>query len=208
MATHSPWPVIHAQRTALADDLAGLTEEQWRTPSLCAGWTVHDALGHMTSTAKITPPKFFAKLAAAGFSFHRFTTRGIAAETAGGPAATLAEFRRVIDATDAPPGPIDAMLGEAIIHGEDIRRPLGIAHTYPVDSVTRTLDFFKNSNLLIGAKKRIAGLRLEATDAGWATGEGPVVKGPALSLLLAMTGRRVALDDLSGDGVAVLRDRD
>ena len=62
-------------------------------------------------------------------------------------------------------------------------------------------------NLLIGAKKRIAGLRLEASDADWSTGDGPVVRGPALSLLLAMTGRRVALDDLSGDGLAALRDR-
>src|SRR4051812_19090521 len=197
MATTSPWPVIHAERAALAHDLSGLSEEQWRTPSLCAEWSVHEALGHLTATAKITPPKFFRKLAAAGFSFNRFTAKEIAAETAGGPAITLAEFERLTEATDAPPGPIDAMLGEAIIHGEDIRRPLGIAHTYPSDAVVRTLDFFKKSNLLIGAKKRIAGLRLEATDVGWATGDGNLVQGPALSLLLAMTGRQAALDDLT-----------
>jgi hypothetical protein len=31
------WPVVHAERRALAEDLAGLTPEQWRTPSLCPG---------------------------------------------------------------------------------------------------------------------------------------------------------------------------
>src|SRR3954447_25103405 len=207
MAKDSPWPVIRAERAALADDLTGLTDEQWQTPSLCADWTVHQALGHMTATAKTTPPRFFGKLVAAGFSFDRFSRKDVAAETADGPAATLAEFRRLVDATHAPPGPGDTWLGETIIHGTDIRRPLAIAHTYPTDSVVRSLDFFKTSNLLIGAKRRIAGLRLEASDAHWSTGEGPVVRGPALSLLMAMTGRRAVLDDLSGDGVATLRER-
>jgi hypothetical protein len=39
----SPWPVIHAERTALADDLAAVDVTRWATPSLCPGWTVHDA---------------------------------------------------------------------------------------------------------------------------------------------------------------------
>jgi mycothiol maleylpyruvate isomerase-like protein len=40
----SPWPTIHEERGALANDLAGLTEEQWGLPSLCPGWTVHQVL--------------------------------------------------------------------------------------------------------------------------------------------------------------------
>ncbi len=68
-------------------------------------------------------------------------------------------------------------------------------------------DFNKGSNLLIGSKRRIAGLALKANDLDWQTGAGPVVTGPALSLVLAMTGRAAALGDLSGDGVATLRSR-
>jgi hypothetical protein len=68
-------------------------------------------------------------------------------------------------------------------------------------------DFFKGSNMLIGAKNRIAGLTLTATDADWSSGSGTEVKGPILSLVLAMTGRSAALDDLSGDGVATMRGR-
>ena len=136
------WPVIHAERRALADDLAALSPEQWQTPSLDEGWTVQAALAHMTATALMTPPKFFAKMLASGFDFARFSQKEIDAGTAGGPAATLAAFRAVETSTKAPPGPKDSWLGETIIHSEDIRRPLGIAHEYPTRSVVRTLDFY------------------------------------------------------------------
>jgi len=203
----NPWPVIHAEREALADDLAGLSGEQWNAPSLCAGWSVHDVVGHMVSTARMTPPRFVGHLVGSGFNFDRMVAKDIATETAGGPAATLAAFREVMTRTTAPPGPVDAMLGEVIVHPEDIRRPLGIAHDYPIDSVVRMLDFFKKSNLLIGSKSRIAGLRLKATDTNWTYGDGPEVSGPAHSLLMAMTGRKEALSDLSGEGVATLSSR-
>jgi uncharacterized protein (TIGR03083 family) len=119
----------------------------------------------------------------------------------------LQNFESVIGSTKRPPGPIDTMMGEVVIHSEDIRRALGVAHEYPTDAVVRVAGFYKGSNLLIGAKKRIAGLRLTATDAEWSTGEGPEVSGPVLSLVLAMTGRSAAFDDLSGDGVATMRSR-
>ena len=69
-------------------------------------------------------------------------------------------------------------------------------------------DFYKNSNLLIGAKKRIAGVTLRATDTDWRHGDGPLVSGPVLALVMAMTGRKIALEDLGGDGMTVLRGRD
>ena len=34
------WAKIHAERNALADDVAGLSAEQLDTPSLCGGWRV------------------------------------------------------------------------------------------------------------------------------------------------------------------------
>jgi len=203
----SPWPVIHAERTALADDLAGLSDEQWKTPSLCSGWTVQDVVGHMVATARMTPPKFLGHFFGSGFNFDKMAAKDVAAETAGGPAATLAALRDVTPRTTAPPGPIDAMLGEALVHPEDIRRPLGIKHEYPTDAVVRVLDFFKKSNLIIGSKNRISGVTLRATDVDWTHGSGPEVTGPAHSLLMAMTGRKDALADLSGDGVDTLRSR-
>jgi uncharacterized protein (TIGR03083 family) len=207
MATSDPWPLIHAERDALAADLATLTDEQWATRSLCANWTVRDVLGHMTATAKMTPPKFFASFAGAGFNFNKMTAKGVAAEATPSPAAGLANFRDHLKDTTHPPGPVESMLGEAVIHSEDIRRPLAITREYPPEALVRVAQFFQGSNLIVGAKQRIAGLTLSATDTGWSTGSGPEVTGPQLALVLAMTGRSAALADLSGDGLDTLRAR-
>lgn len=207
MARVSIWPTIHAERKALAHDLEVVAEAQWGTPSLCAGWSVHDVLAHMTATAKLSPPRFFGKLIGSGFKFGKVQEAGIAAERAGSPAQTLSRFKAVVDSSEHPPGPPDTWLGETVVHSEDIRRPLGIVHHYPTDAAVQVATFYKGSNLLIGAKKRIAGLGLRATDAEWSHGDGPLVSGPIVSLVLAMTGRREVLDDLSGDGVAMLRSR-
>ncbi|MDX6255470.1 MAG: hypothetical protein QOJ11_1804 [Frankiales bacterium] len=201
------WNTIHAERDALAADLEGLTEEQWDMASLCSDWTVHRTLGHMVSTAKMTPPKFLAKLAAARFKFHDMNGAGARAESSGTPARTLQEFRSVAGATTAPPGPSDTFLGEVLVHSEDIRRPLGISHVYPTEAVTRATAFYARSNAIIGGKRRVAGLTLKATDADWSLGSGPVVEGPALSLMLAATGRTSALADLRGPGLDELRRR-
>jgi uncharacterized protein (TIGR03083 family) len=201
------WPTIHAERKALATDLQSLTSEQWATPSLCSQWTVRDVLAHLTSAASLTPPAFFAKLAGSGFSFDKMQESGVAAQRGDSPADTLARFEAVETSTKHPPGPGDTWLGEMIVHAEDIRRPLGIKHEYPTEAVVRVANFFKGSNMLIGSKRRIAGLTLHATDTEWSHGTGPEVAGPILSLVMAMTGRKAADDDLTGDGVATLRSR-
>jgi uncharacterized protein (TIGR03083 family) len=166
------WPVVHAERRALAADLAGLTPDQWTTPSLCGGWSVHDVLAHMVATAKETPPAFLVGMLRSGFRISRFTEKRIAEERAGGPAATLAAFRAVETATSAPPGPKLSWLGEALVHAEDIRRPLGIGHAYPVAAVTAVTEFYAGSNVLIGGKNRVAGVTLQATDTDWSHGAG------------------------------------
>ncbi|MEO6503229.1 MAG: maleylpyruvate isomerase family mycothiol-dependent enzyme [Jatrophihabitantaceae bacterium] len=203
----SIWPTIHAERRALADDLAGLSAQQWQTPSLSSGWSVHDVLAHLLAAAKMTPLKFIPGLAAVGFDFHKYMAKLVAAEGAGGPQATLAAFRAVQLRTSSPPAPPTTWLGEAFVHGEDIRRPLGIAHSYPLPAVTRVITYYSKLNALLGAKRRIAGLTLKATDTDFCLGSGPVVEGRAISLLMITAGRRTVLDELSGPGVRVLQER-
>jgi uncharacterized protein (TIGR03083 family) len=201
------WTTIAAERGALADDLTGLADDRWGTRSLCTEWTVRDALAHMASTAAMTPPAFFAGFLGAGFNFGKFSDKGIARRRGASPAETLATFRSLQHSTSSPPGPKVSWLGETLVHAEDIRRPLGMTHTYDADAVRQVAQFYKGSNTLIGAKNRIADLHLTATDADWTNGDGPEVRGPLLSLVMAMTGRSVACDDLTGDGVATLRSR-
>ena len=91
-----------------------------------------------------------------------------------------------------------------LIHGQDICRPLGIKRDLPEAHLVPVADFVKNDVHIFGAKKRIAGLRLTATDMDWSHGNGPEVTGPAEALVMMMAGRLVALDDLSGEGKAAL----
>lgn len=201
------WPTVFDERKSLATDLQSINDEGWSTKSLCSEWTVRDLVAHMTATAKITPASFFPKFIASGFSFARMQEKDNTRERGGSPADTLANFQAIIDSKKRPPGPPQTMLGEVIIHSADIRRALGIEHTYPTEPVTEVADFYKNSNLIIGAKRRITGVTLRATDTEWSNGTGPEAAGPILALVMAMTGRKSYLDDLSGEGVEVLRGR-
>jgi len=201
------WPVIQAERSALASDLKTLDASQWSATSLCTQWTVRDVVAHMTATANMTPPGFFAKMASTGFNFQKMTAKEIATQRGNSTADTLARFESAVPSVKHPPGPGDSWLGETIIHSQDIRSALGIPHEYPKDAVVQVADFYKGSNLIIGAKRRISGLTLQATDAEWSHGSGPEVSGPILALLMAMTGRKSALGQLSGDGVNELRSR-
>jgi uncharacterized protein (TIGR03083 family) len=209
MAGIDIWPLVHDERAALATDLtsASLGEEQWSGPSQCEGWSVRDVLAHMSATANMTPGKFFPKMIASGFSFDKVQDKGIAAERGASGAETLSRFQAVIGSEKKPPGPRDTVLGETIIHADDIRRSLGLQRTYPDDALVEVADFYKGSNLIIGTKRRIDGLELRATDTGWSHGTGPEVSGPMLPLLLAMAGRKGVLNELSGDGVETLRQR-
>jgi uncharacterized protein (TIGR03083 family) len=201
------WDAIHQERAALAADLTPLTDEQWNTKSLCGDWTVQQVLGHMTAAAVTNPGKWMGHFVRTGFRFSKLINEDIATQTAGGPAQTLARFRAAENSNGHPPGPVDSWLGETMVHAEDIRRPLGIKHDYDVEALGQLATFYTKSNLLIGSKKRVAGLTLRATDAAWSLGAGPEVSGPAISIVMAMTGRSCGMDDLKGDGVETLRSR-
>ncbi len=200
--------MIRSERAALVERLDALADADWDKPSLCTGWSVRDTVAHMIATAYLTPPAFFGKLIGAGFNFQTMTRKEIARWSDGRSPAELVDLLRArIDARTAPPGPAPSWLGETIVHGEDVFRALGGYADHPVEHVVAVANFYQASNLLIGAKNRIAGVTLRATDTDWSHGTGPEAAGPAIALVLAMTGRKVALDDLTGDGVAVLRER-
>lgn len=57
------------------------------------------------------------------------------------------------------------------------------------------------------SKQRVRGLRLVATDVDHTVGDGPEVRGPTEAIILAASGRPVALDELSGQGVELLTNR-
>lgn len=198
--------MVHAERRALADDLEHLTAAQWATPSLCAGWDVHDVVAHLVSSARQGRLGFAGALARARFDFDREVARGVAAERRADPADTLAALRAVCGRSDIPPVPLITRVEEWVIHGEDIRRPLGLSRAYPTEWVARAVEHTARERFA-GGRERVAGLTLAATDCDLRVGAGPEVSGTALSLLLAASGRGVALADLTGPGVDVLARR-
>lgn len=201
------WTATHAERARLADDLADLTDEQWATPSLCGGWTVEEVVAHLTAAASIGRWRWIASVLGARFDPAVHNARRLAEHRGATPAETLARFRAVVTSTVAPSGHTPAWLGEVVVHGEDIRRPLGIAHTPPTATTTPVAEFYARRDFTVAGKTLSRGLRLEATDGPFATGEGPLVTGPTLALVMAMAGRTAHLDDLTGPGVVALRER-
>ncbi|MGI8451349.1 MAG: maleylpyruvate isomerase family mycothiol-dependent enzyme [Streptosporangiaceae bacterium] len=207
MKAADTWKLIHAERAQMAGTWTALSSGQWAAQSWCQGWSVQDTAGHVLAAAEQTPANFYKELASAGFRFNVFTARGARRLAAAGPDELARHLRARTSTTNHPPAPVMAMLGEIVVHGEDIRRPLGLKHQPPEEALVAIADSWKNSNLLIGSKRRITGLRLRATDTEWVHGDGPEVSGPLLSLILAMTGRKAVHADLTGESLTELGGR-
>ena len=199
------WAMLAAERRSLLAYLETLGEADWGKPSLCEGWTVKDVVAHLAIGAASTPPRFIGGLVSAGFSFDKMTGNAVRAESATSGPELRARFASRVDAHTQPGG---AMVGEAIVHGEDIRRALGQPPgPHAPAHLVFVADAYRRSGPPVRGKTRVAGLRLESTDVPWSSGDGPLVSGPLLSLILAMTGRRAALADLTGEGVATFGGR-
>jgi uncharacterized protein (TIGR03083 family) len=201
------WSAAHAERAALADDLAGLDDAQWAQPSLCGRWVVEEVVAHLTAAASVGPLRWFVSVLGARFDFNVHNDRRLTEHRGATPAETLERFRGVLTSTTSPLGPTAAFLGEVIVHAQDIRRPLGLPRTPSVETVTPVAEFYARRDFAVRSRSAVKGLRLEATDGSFATGTGPLVSGTTLALTMAMAGRGAYCDDLVGPGVAELRAR-
>lgn len=91
------------------------------------------------------------------------------------------------------------------MHGEDIRRPLGIPGRYPEPAIVEALAHQLRTPVSFGGgRQRAAGLRLVDRGSGATSGQGDDVEADALDLLLAVSGRRVDRDRLTGRGASRL----
>lgn len=202
----SIWQAVHEGRRRLVHDLEGITDHQWNAPSLCPRWSVHDVFAHLIDSATTTRLGLVRQMVAARFDFDRGNDHGIERHRAAHPHQTLEAFRAVVDRTDVPPGAVATRLVEAYVHGEDIRRPLGIEGSYPSDPVMTALEYQARTGVRFGGgKERVSGVRLSPHDAAQDIGDGPVVRGSAIALLLAVSGRPVVPGELSGAGSGILR---
>jgi uncharacterized protein (TIGR03083 family) len=208
------WEVIRAERRALVDELEGLTPAEWSTPSLCTGWTVQDVAAHLAWASALSPGALLVELGRAGLRPNRFLADSAVRWSRRGTASILEQLR-LVAARDAKPlgMPQDAVLVDAVVHGLDVRRPLGRTRVLGPLAFHRTADFcagarFPSSMLLGGqTRRRLEGVRLVAEDQDWSTGQGAEVRAPAEVVLLVLAGRPVRPDELTGPGAATLAAR-
>jgi uncharacterized protein (TIGR03083 family) len=200
---------IADERLRMADLVDGLTPGQLRTPSLCEGWTVRDVIGHLVAAVAMPRSWIVPELARSGFRLHVANSR-VARRMARRDPADLAAALREHAESDFKP-PVVGFLGpftDLQVHGQDIRRPLGLPHALLPERIRASLDFLVGGKARgFTPKERPAGLRLEAPDVDWSWGDGPRVGGAGEALMMALTWRPVALAELTGDGVSVLSGR-
>jgi uncharacterized protein (TIGR03083 family) len=202
-------PAIAAERRHIADLVESLSPAQLDVPSLCGDWTVRQVAGHLLAAVDSSPSASLKVLARSGFRVHRANAR-LAIETAARPVTEIADGLRRNAAKPFRP-PIVGYPGQLTdlqVHGQDMRRPLGLPHGLLPDRLRASLDFLTGGRAVgFTPRRRTAGLRFTATDLDWTWGSGPLVTGPAEALMMALTGRRVVLGELDGPGVRVLADR-
>lgn len=199
--------LARAERADLIDFLGTLTPAQWETHSLREGWRVRDVVAHMFSYDELSVAGLLARVLRAGLVLARVNAAGVAAHADLGIDELLAlagRCRQPRGLTTCFGGRI--ALTDATIHHQDIRRPLGRPREIPPERLRVALDFARTAPPL-GASSRIRGLTLVATDLDWSAGDGPVVEGPAESLLMAIAGRAAVAAELGGAGQPTIAER-
>ena len=165
-------PAIADERRRIADLVESLTPEQGDTPSLCGDWTVKQVAGHLLAAISKPLTPLLPLIARSGFNIHKANSR-LAALVAEQPAADLAQGLR--DNAENPFRPpivgYPGQLTDLQVHGQDMRRPLGLPHGLRLERLRVSLDFLVGGRAIgFTPKRRLAALRFEAADLDWSTG--------------------------------------
>jgi uncharacterized protein (TIGR03083 family) len=194
--------LARAEREDLRDLLAGLSDEQWRTPSLCAGWTVHDVVAHMLSYEELGARQLGERFLRGRLSVDRVNEIGRQEYATRAPAQLVELLDDHLDPAGLTAGMGGAIaLTDGMIHQQDIRRPLALPRAIPAERLVPALRTALFAPTLLGVI-RVRDVRLVATDIDWTFGRGPEVRGTGEAILMTVAGRRAAVAELTGPGQA------
>lgn len=203
--------LTRAHREGFVATLEALTPDQWLAPSLCTEWRVVDVAAHLAWAPALGAGAGAVAMVRHGFSMNRMIARSAVGWSARGREAILDQLRDNARTGARPIGmPPVAALADAVVHGLDVRRPLGLPTDVPPECLAPLADFALGTpwpmNAVVGgsARRRVDGVRLVATDADWTHGDGPQVRGPVEALLLVLYGRTPRPDELTGEGAPAL----
>jgi uncharacterized protein (TIGR03083 family) len=208
MDDEAVWQVVHHERRALGALLRELTPARWEHPSLCQGWTVRDVAAHVIAWPDTTVAQALVATWRARLRYNRMIRDEARRRAARQTSQILADFDRLAGSRHRPPFvTCHEALVDVVVHTQDIALPLGLRHDMPREASAHCATRVWRIGFPFWARRRLSGLRLEATDVDWSVGEGAPVEGPVGSLLLLLTGRRAALERLTGEGAARLAAR-
>ncbi|NEW25945.1 maleylpyruvate isomerase family mycothiol-dependent enzyme [Nocardia cyriacigeorgica] len=209
MDREQSWQVIEQQRRAIAALLGELTPAEWDTPSLCAGWRIRDVAAHVAMTTQ--PLSLWAimrEFSRARGDYNALVDTMARAHARRPTAELVAEIGDTAACRDLPMVTnYRNVLFDVIVHGQDISLPLGRPIPVPVEAAAAAATRAYSVGWPVWKRRRLQGLRLSATDIAWSAGRGSPVEGPIVALLLVITGRPAALDQLAGAGVAEIAAR-
>ncbi len=197
------WDLVDDERRDLAQFLAGLSETDWDTQSLCIGWRVREVVAHLIWVPTVTRGSVFMPLLKAGWSVPKLSDRVARAQGARPTTELLGSIAATIGNRRVPPRSTTAsVLADLFIHHQDIRRPLGKPRHVDEERLQVVLD-----RTIWEESTRCRGLTLRATDMEFEQGSGPVVEGLAEALIMTVSGRGSVLTELGGPGFEPLAAR-
>jgi len=192
------------EREGFASFLDGLTSQQWNSPTLCELWTVREVAIHTVSYDELTTAGLVGRFLKGRLNTDRINAIGVADYSDRSPqkiTVLIRSYAQPHGLTGGFGGKI--ALTDGMIHQQDIRRSIGLPRTIDPERLRTARKVARFAPTIRGAW-RARGVRLVASDLDWSHGRGPEVRGPGEALLMAMAGRRAALDDVDGPGKAKL----
>ena len=201
MTDHDYATILPAHRRRLVELLESLSDDEFATDTLCAGWQVPHVLAHITMPFRYTPDSYGSELAVDGFDFNKMADRVAKRDAADGPGPLLQCLRDNIETLWAPPGGgLRGGLSHDVIHGLDITIPLGRDERLDDSVLAAVLSGLGEES----ARQHFAfdptQTRLQADDFDYAMGEGELVAGRAQDLIMVVAGRKLPVGHLDGPG--------
>lgn len=182
-------------------DLRAIDQDSWDAQSLCSEWRVRDVVGHLIRLGDYYRGlhRSVRDLLESGLQLDRALSVSARRVGIASPDQLLEQFE---DARYEEtlvfrlhPQPLFA-LAEWIVHGQDIRRPLGLKVSFEPSALMAIADV-STKWYTWGGRQRRRQERFEATDVDWATGRGPpVLRGPMEAIVMVMFAREAAMADL------------